>query len=199
VTHDEQSEWSAKAEEVVKVAWDRLPRPHRNLLESIGASQWEIVLGPLGEVADNYLRSARERRWPESARAEANRAFGVWVRELRIVLIRENHPKLAGLDAPTREEFLARVAWHEWGHALSVARCSAEHVAQGEHFLNVAPPGIAKRIRDAGYRDREFTYELIAETYALLMLRRLKGGSGQPSWLHGEIYGLVKETIGWSG
>jgi hypothetical protein len=114
------------------------------------------------------------------------------------VLINDAHPKLAGLSASTREEFLARIAWHEWGHALSIARCSEEHVAAGPRLLALAPEGIRNRIREAGYRPRQYTHEVIAETYALLMLRRLKGGSGQPSWLNDEIYGLLQAMTEWS-
>lgn len=125
-------------------------------------------------------------------------ALGIWLRELRIVLINDAHPKLVELDSSTREEFIARVAWHEWGHALSVARCSPDDVASGFRLLELAPEGIRERVREAGYRADEYTYEVIAETYALLVLRRLKGGSGQPSWLHHEIYDLMKTVAEWS-
>jgi len=94
---------------------------------------------------------------------------------------------------------LARIAWHEWGHALSIARCSEEHVAAGVRLLQLAPDGIRNSIRSAGYGERQYTHEVIAETYALMMLRRLAGGSGQPSWLNDEIYELLTETTGWSG
>lgn len=125
-------------------------------------------------------------------------AFGVWVRELRIVLIRNGHPKLRGLDTATQEEFIACVAWHEWGHALSIERCSTEDVQRGRRLLDLAPTGIRERIRMAGYREKDYTHEVIAETYALLTLRRLRGGSGQPPWLNDEIYNLLKRVTEWS-
>jgi hypothetical protein len=148
------------------------------LLESIGAHQWQVVNQPLGVAAEGFLLSAGMKSYPSSIRDELDRALGIWLRELRIVLINESHPKLADLDAVTREEFIARIAWHEWGHALSITRCSASDVADGTRLLELAPEGIRVRVREAGYRPREYTHEVIAETYALLMLRRLKGGPG---------------------
>jgi hypothetical protein len=72
-------------------------------------------------------------------------------------------------------------------------------VADGARLLQLAPDGIQNSIRNAGYGERQYTHEVIAETYALVMLRRLAGGSGQPSWLSDEIYELLTETTGWSG
>ena len=95
------------------------------------------------------------------------------------------------------KEFLADVAWHEWAHALSVERCPAQYVEQGARLLELAPPAIAERIRKAGYREREFTHELIAETYSLLMQRRVRGQHGRPPWLHDEIYNLLRTATRW--
>jgi hypothetical protein len=188
----------ANANEAVVFAWRSLPARHKQLLESIGASQWQVVRTPLGTAANEFLESAGERLWLPAVRRDADRAFGVWLRELRIVLIRDGHPKLAGLNDATLEEFIARVAWHEWGHALSIERCPPEPLGQGRRLLELAPPGIGERIREAGYRVQDYTHEVIAETYALLMLRRIKGGTGKPSWLDDEIYGLMQTTTDWT-
>ncbi|HEX5853667.1 MAG TPA: hypothetical protein VFY36_11295 [Solirubrobacteraceae bacterium] len=188
----------AKADETVELAWRRLPDSNRQLLESIGAHQWQVVRQPLGLAAEAFLLSAGMKSYPLSTRTELDQALGIWLRELQIVLINESHPKLAEVDDVTREEFIARIAWHEWGHALSIARCSEDDVAAGARLLQLAPAGIRERVREAGYRPREYTHEVIAETYALLMLRRLKGGSGQPSWLHDEIYSLLKAMTEWN-
>jgi hypothetical protein len=102
---------------------------------------------------------------------------------------------LGGLDASSREAFLAGVAWHEWGHALSVARCSQEDIADGSRLLGLAPAGIRESIRTADYRKSQYTHELIAEIYALLMARRLRGVYGQPLWLHHELQQLIIRTI----
>jgi hypothetical protein len=188
----------AGTDKIVRMAWQSLPPAHRALLESIGAGQWQVVDESLGTVADGFLRSAGHRGLTRAMRRELDRALGLWLHELRIVLINETHPKLAGLDAQTREEFISRIAWHEWAHALSVARCTAEDVAAGPSLMKLAPEGIQKRIRVAGYPRKDHTHEVIAETYALLMVRRLAGRTGRPSWLHHEIYDLLTRVTGWS-
>jgi len=167
-------------------------------LEAIGASQWQVTTGPLGDAAHALLRSAGHPGLVAAQREELNKALGVWLRELRIVLIWADHPKLEGLDHQSREAFLSRIAWHEWAHALSVVRCTDEDVAAGEKLLALAPEGVRRRIRGAGYPRKDLTYEVVAESYALLMVRRLAGRRGRPSWLNQEIYGLLARVTGWS-
>jgi hypothetical protein len=53
-------------------------------------------------------------------------------------------------------------------------------------------------IRQSGYRRGEYTHELVAEIYALLMSRCRRGQTGQPAWLDDEIYELVRRVSGWS-
>lgn len=124
--------------------------------------------------------------------------MGVWVEELRLVLVDAGHPALAEVDDQTFEMMLARIGWHEWGHALSVVRAEAEDVANGERLLTLAPPGVGERIRRAGYRRSQFTHELVADIYALLMSRRRRGETGKPPWLDDRIYQLVRRISTWS-
>jgi len=189
----------ANAAKIVRMAWLNLPLAHRKLLETIGASQWEVVGQPLGHAADAFLCSGGHQGLTPTQRQGLNEALGVWIRELRIVLINEAHPALRGLGAQTFEAFLSRVAWHEWGHALSITRCTPEDIAAGARLLKLAPEGIQKRVRIAGYPRKDHTHEVVAETYALLMVRRLTGGKGQPSWLHDEIYDLLTRVTDWRG
>jgi hypothetical protein len=58
-----------------------------------------------------------------------------------------------------------------------------------------APPADSRK---AGYRSTDYTHELVAEIYALLVARRQRKASGRPSWLNDEIYNLVKRVTGWS-
>jgi hypothetical protein len=118
--------------------------------------------------------------------------------DLRIVLLNTGHPALAGLDEPSYEEFVSRTAWHEWGHALGMTRCSPEDVAAGARLLDLAPRASAKHPQRRLYRVTEYTHELVAETYALLMARRHRKRLGRPSWLDDEIYSLLKRVTGWS-
>ncbi len=92
---------------------------------------------------------------------------------------------------------MAHIAWHEWGHALSLARCSPEDVAAGNKLLTLATVGISEGIRSAGYLSKSFTHEVVAETYALMMARRIRGHRDKPTWLDDEIYNLLKRVTGW--
>lgn len=126
-------------------------------------------------------------------------AVGVWVPSLKLVLLNAAHPALIGLDDASYEAVLARTAWHEWGHALSVARASVDDIANGGALLDLAPEGVAEFIRNGNYRSYEYTHELVAECYALLMSRRRRGQGGRPPWLADEIYELVRRVTGWNG
>ncbi len=46
--------------------------------------------------------------------------------------------------------------------------------------MSLAPSGVEENIRRSGYRESEYTHELIAELYALLMSRRRRGQVGRP-------------------
>ncbi len=187
-----------RAERILHLAWLSLPPAHRALFEAIGASQWQVVYQPLGAAVDGLLRSAGHRALSPPAQRKLDLALGVWIQELRIILVHAGHTKLADLDKATYEAFIARTAWHEWGHALSVVRCSQEDIAAGRRLLDLAPVGIREGVRGAGYRSSDYTHELVAETYALLMARRQREASGKPLWLDDEIYDLVKRVTGWS-
>src|SRR5664280_296281 len=111
----------ARTQELIQLAWDALPASHRRLLEQIGASRWEIVDRPLGGVTRDLLQAPDR---PPQTRAQTDadtKALGIWVPELRLVLINDAHTAVLSADPPTRERLLTWVAWHEWGHALSVA------------------------------------------------------------------------------
>ncbi len=77
-------------------------------------------------------------------------------------------------------------------------RAGLSSIAAGGRLLDLAPDGIREGIRGASYRSNDYTHELVAETYALLMARRRRKASGRPPWLDDEIYNLVKRVTGWS-
>lgn len=99
----------------------------------------------------------------------------MWVPDLRLVLINKTHPALLSADPTTREALTTWVAWHEWGHALSVTNISSHDPGEGARLLALAPDGVRVRIRRGNYPRREYLHELIAETYALLMRERVEG------------------------
>jgi hypothetical protein len=161
----------SRADEIVRRAWRELPLGDRNLLKTISADQWQVCGRPLGAYTDELLRSADRGSLPEGEIARANDALALWNPDLRVMLINEGHPAFDGLDDPSLAYDLSRIAWHEWGHALSIDRTGEDDIAAGERYVELLPDGLAKFVRQAGYRRREYTHEVVAEIYAILMIR----------------------------
>lgn len=185
------------AEHVLASAWADLPAGHRRLLEAIGAEGWDATARPLGTYADELLRSAGYPGLDLPSRIGRDRARGLWIPELRIVLVNAVHPDYEGLDRSSRENALARIAWHEWGHALSLHGATDEDLAAGQKLLESLPGGLADTIRLAGYLRREYTHEVVAEVYALLMVRRRRGVVGRPQWVSDQVDELMRRVVGW--
>lgn len=186
-----------RARGLVASAWKDLPSAHKSLLRNVCADQWKVEDGPLGRCAHDLLRSAGQSGLSAGQQVDLDSALGVWLPTLRLVLIDAGHRQYAGLETSAYEAALARVAWHEWAHALGVVRATSDDVAAGARLLGLAPPGVGEGIRRAGYGPRDYTHELIAEIYALLMARRRRNQDGQPEWLADEIYQLVRRVCGW--
>ncbi len=167
-------------------------------MESVGAAQYDVIDRPLGTHLAELLASAGARTLAAADSRRLDDAVGVWIPELRVVVVDAGHRALVGLDEGSYEVMVVRAAWHEWGHALSLARATSADVLDGERLLSLAPPGIAEVIRSAGYLRGEYTHELVAETYALLMARRRRGEVGKPAWLHDEIWALMRRVCGWT-
>ncbi len=165
---------------------------------SIGAAQRGVVDRALGDYVNELLVSAGHQRLAARSRAGLDHALGAWIERLRVVVIDAGHPALVGLDEQSYEAMIVRTFWHEWGHALSLARATAADVVAGAHFLELTPAGVGEYIRGGGYRQRQYTHEVIAEIYALLMARRRRGETGQPAWLDDELYALVRRVCGWN-
>jgi hypothetical protein len=188
----------AFARGVVERAWVDLPAADRGLLEAIRADGWDVIARPLGTYADDLLRSVGSPGLTPADRLRRDGALGLWVPELRVILINATHPDCSRMDDRTREYALARIAWHEWGHALGIVRATSDDVAAGSRLLDLLPAGLAETIRAAGYLRREYTHEIAAETYAMLMIRRRQGVTGRPAWLPEEVYELVRRVVGWN-
>ena len=187
-------------EQILRWAWSRLPPANRTLLEAIGAAKWEVITEPIGSATDHRLYSAN----PQDGlavqdRERLNPALAAWVPPLRLVLVNEKHPSLAGLDAQSRKWFVARTAWHEWGHALSIERCTYDDIKAGDMLMEHAPAAISERVRTARYRRSEYTHEVIADIYAILVERRHHGRDGRPAWLDPTIYSLLARLTAWTG
>src|SRR4051812_22892344 len=135
---------------------------------SIGAEQRSVGDRPLSDYVDELLISGGPPslggRFPaglgrgggawvdpgrpgglgDRFRADLDRAVGAWIDRLRLVVIDAGHPALVGLDDRSYEAMIARALWHEWGHALSLARATADDVAAGPELLGLAPAGISE-------------------------------------------------------
>jgi hypothetical protein len=188
----------AFAKRVVDRAWADLPPADRSLLEAIRAEQRDATVRPLGIYTDDLRRSAGYASFPAAERQRQDAAAGLWIPELRLVLINVAHRSFRDLDQNSLGWALARVAWHEWGHALAFHRATSEDVSRGQELLALAPPSMAENVRSADYRQREYTHEIVAEVYALLINRRRRGATGRPPWLSTEIYELVRRVVGWN-
>lgn len=186
------------ADYIVRRAWMELPRGDRNLLGAFGADQWQVCGETLGTYAGRLLRSAGRDSVPATEINRANAALALWVPNLRVVLINETHRAFHAVDGSTLDYNLSRVAWHEWGHALSLDRAEHDDIAAGERYVELLPAGLAKLVREAGYRPWEYTHEVVAEVYSILMARRRLGQTGRPPWLHVEVYELVRRVAGWN-
>lgn len=192
------AELLAFAKRVIDRAWTDLPRADRNLLEAIRAEGRDVTVRPLGVYTDELRRSAGYASFPRAELRRQDAAAGLWIPELRLILLNASHRSFRDLDESSLEWALARVAWHEWGHALAFHRATSEDVAKGSEMLALVPASMAGNVRSADYRQREYTHEIVAEVYALLMIRRRRGTTGRPPWLAEKIYELVRRVVGWS-
>ncbi|MFY9468515.1 MAG: hypothetical protein WAP37_00135 [Solirubrobacterales bacterium] len=187
----------ATAREAIEFAWTTLPSSLSSLLENIGADQWRVYGEPLGPRISALLRSSGEPPLSPEAELDFDSALGAWIPRLRVVAINALHPSLAGLDEASYVQMIMRTAWHEWGHALSLDRATDDDVRRGPELLRLAPAGISSLVRQGGYRRGQYTHELVANAFSVLMARRLMGGSGRPGWMRVEIYEMIERVLGW--
>jgi hypothetical protein len=157
-----------------------------------------VVAESLGGYCDGLLRSAGFAPLPYSTRADLDEALGTWIPPMGVVVVDAGHRLYLELDDAGWEQMLARVAWHERGHALNVVRATEEDIEAGSRLLDLAPSGGSGFVRRGGYGTREYTHEVVAETFALLMSRRRRGQIGRPNWLAEDIYQLMRRVLGWS-
>lgn len=137
----------AFAKRVVDRAWADLPSADRSLLEAIRAEGRGAIACPLGVYTGELRRSAGYASFPAAGRQRQDAAAGLWIPELRLVLLNVAHPSFHDLDQHSLGWALARVAWHEWGHALACHRATSEDVSRGRELLALAPASIAENVR----------------------------------------------------
>jgi hypothetical protein len=84
------------AGEVMARAWADLPQADRTLLKAIRADEWAVADRPLGEYADELRRSAGYASFPRVEMRRQDAAAGLWIPELRLVIINLAHRSFAG-------------------------------------------------------------------------------------------------------
>lgn len=180
---------------IVRAARAALPLSHRALLDQLrvqeqAADAWpgdvQALYRTLGEVAPRASDLAH--------------AVAVWLDELRVVAF--NVPLLDrmthGLGRETRQGVISAIAWHEYGHALSLSRSTWEQRRDGVRLLGLLPQGLAGSIDyPGGYRRAEVFDEVVATVYAALIDRVRSDGYRCPDYLHEEVFEAFKEVIPW--
>jgi hypothetical protein len=179
----------------IQTARRGLPSEHRRLLDDLRA-QKKVVTDWPAEVLDLYETLLETPPKPTAL----DGAAAVWLNGLRIVAF--NGPLLQraalGLDDPTRRVIVARITWHEYGHALSVTRATKEHRDRGPELLELLPAGLRGAIDYPGrYRRSEIFDEIIATLYSVLVGRVRTDGYVQPKYLHPHVFAAFQEVIPW--
>jgi hypothetical protein len=183
---------------LVASARSRLPASHRALLEQIGVQETVLQDWPAGAQA--LYETVRET--PPYAESLSG-AVAVWLQDKRVVAY--NGVLLShALDDPelsdaTRQIVIDDVAWHEYGHALSVTRATPEERRDGPRLLELLPPGLRLAIDyPGGYRERQVFDEVIANVYALMVSRIVHHEDyGVPSFLHADVYDTFRAVVPW--
>lgn len=179
------------------VRWARrqLPVSHQRLLDELRVQETAIDVWP-GGVIDVY-RTLRET--PPRERDIA-RAAAVWLAARRTVAFNSGFLESAttGLSDEWRRTIIAGVAWHEYGHALSLVRATAEQRRSGPGLYELLPSGMREQIDyPHSYRAREVFDEVVAGVYAQMVGRIRDHGYGFPDFLEPDITNAFQEVIPW--
>lgn len=183
-------------EQLIRKARRSMPSAHRALLEQIGVQDGVITEWPSG-VQALYETLREEPPAPESLAP----AIAVWLPTRRIVAY--NAPLLqrvlADTTLSTRQAVINNLAWHEYGHALSATRASAEMRRDGPRLVELLPTGLRAGIDFPGaYRPREVFDEVIANVYALMVGRAVQiKDYGVHGFLHRDVYDAFAAVVPW--
>jgi hypothetical protein len=179
----------------IRAARLELPEAHRELLDQIGVQETAVEDWPDG-VIDLY-RTLNE---PTPAPSTITGAAAVWLHERRTVAFNTTALRDAvhGLTTASRRHIVSAVAWHEYGHALSVHRATDEHRRHGLELLALVPDAIREAIDYPNrYRASQVFDEIIAGLYALLVGDVRSSGYVQPNYLHDDVYAAFQEVVPW--
>jgi phage tail protein X len=179
----------------IRRARSGLPVKHRGLLDAIGVQEGLIERWPDG-VLDLY-ETLREHVPPRSS---LDGAAAAWLHGLRTVVFNAGFLRHAvhGLNEPTTRIVIANIAWHEYGHALSVVRAGAEQRERGLQLMDLLPQGLREAIDFPDrYRSSQVFDEVMATLYALMIGRVPSSGYSPPDFLHPDLFAAFQEVFPW--
>jgi hypothetical protein len=188
-------------ERLVREARAQLPATHRALLTQIGVQEVVLDRWP-GDVQDLY-RTIKKQAPSDAALADT---LAVWPEGIRVVAF--NGPLLLrylggrpgqSLSMESCQFIINGLAWHEYGHALSVTRSSSEQRRSGVRLLEQLPEQMRDSIAYPGtYLRNQVFDEVIAHVYGLMVHRLVRGdGYGPPDFLPREVFDAFKEVVPW--
>lgn len=173
----------------------QLPDAHRLLLDELRVQDKLVVRWP-EEIRDLYATLLHKPPTPSALAGAA----AVWLHRLRTVAFNAGLllQARAGLTDASARALVAQVAWHEYGHALSLTRATKEHRDRGPELLELLPPGLRQAIDFPGrYRRSEVLDEIVATLYSVLMDNVRADGYVQPEYLHPEVFAVFEEIVPW--
>jgi phage tail protein X len=185
-------------ETLIAHARGQLPASHRALLEQVGLQDTVVHDWPSG-VRALYLTLGET----PPRRSQIEGSVALWLPARRVVAYNGRLLTHAlgdpELTASTRQAVVDNIAWHEYGHALSVTRASPELKRDGPRLLALLPPGLRSAIDYPGtYRRREVFDEVIAHVYALMIRRAVQFKDyGVPTFLHRDLYQAFQAVVPW--
>jgi len=178
----------------VRRARRELPERHRALLDHANVQETVVYDWPDG-VADLY-RTLGER--PPSA-SELKDAAAVWLQGHRTAAF--NAPLLqamaAEVDVPSARAVIQYVAWHEYGHALSLTLATDELRAEGPALLRLLPERFQELVAADSYARSQVFDEIVATVYTVMIDRIRTDGYGAPDFIPPQVYAAFQEVIPW--
>ena len=178
----------------VRRAREELPRSHRVLLDQFSVQETVVQDWPEG-VADLY-RTLGER--PPGAE-QLTDAAAVWLQGHRTAAF--NAPALrattAGLDESSARYLIQSIAWHEYGHALSLTLATDELRASGPALLKLLTKPLQEAIGADSYARSQIFDEIVATIYALMIDRIRTDGYVAPNFIHPQVFAAFQEVIPW--
>jgi hypothetical protein len=179
----------------IRAARSALPIAHQELLDELRVQEITVTEWPVGAV-DLYA-TLRE---PTPSEAELDGAAAAWLHELRTVVFNAHLllQAVGGLDDASRRTVISSIAWHEYGHALSVTRAGPERRDHGLHLLTLLPAGMREAIDYPGrYRASQVFDEIMATLYSMLIGRVPANGYIRPEFLHPDVFATFEEVFPW--